>query len=146
MAMIANIVCKTAGVAGMSAVLYDAYASAKHHSAAGASNISADVYQSAVAAQRSNASESHITGKMQKKIADMRMQNPIIPMVGKTKGFIEGFIGSLGDNIVPISFSALALAAKGFMQKAGAWGLAAYAAYQVAKEGFGLGKSSPVDE
>ena len=146
MVNVANIVCKTAGIAGMSAAIYDAYGSAKHHSAAGANNLSADVYQSAVAAQRSNATESHVTGMMQKKIADMRMKNPVIPMIGKTKGFIEGFIGSLGDNIVPISLSALALAAKGFAQKIGAWGLAVYAVYQIAKEGFGIGKSAPVDE
>ena len=146
MVRMANIICKTVGIAGMSAAVYDAYGMAKHHSAVGAHELSTDVYEKAIAAQRSNASESYVTGAMQKKVADMRMKNPLIPMVGKFKGFTEGFISSLGDNIIPITLSAVALATKGFTQKAGAWGLGIYGVYQVAKEGFGLGKNSAIDE
>ena len=146
MANISNIVCKTVGIAGMSAAIYDAYGMAHHHSASGALESSADVYEKAVAAERSNANASYVTGAMQNKIANFRMNNPIVPIIGKTKGFITGFIGSLGENIIPITLSTLALATKGISQKAGAWGLGIYGVYQVAKEGFGLGKNSAVDE
>lgn len=146
MGKIANIVCKTVGIAGMSAVIYDAYGMAKHYSGVGAHELSADVYEKAIAAERSNSSESLVTGAMQKKVADFRMNNPLIPMVGKVKGSVEGFISSLGDNVIPIILSTLALATKGAAQKTGAWGLGIYGIYQIAKEGFGLGKSSPVDE
>ena len=142
----ANIVCKTVGIAGLSAVTYDAYAMAKHHSSAVSSEMSADVFEKAIAAQRSNSTASHVTGAMQQKVADLRMKNPIVPIVGKVKGFIQGFLSSLGDNIIPITLSAVALGTKGFLQKAGAWGLGIYGVYQLAKEGFGLGKTTPVDE
>ena len=146
MVSVSNIICKTVGVAGMSAVIYDAYAMAQHHSAAGAFETSADVYEKAVAAERSNANASHVTGLMQRKVANLRMNNPIIPIIGKVKGFITGFISSLGENIIPITLASLALASKGIIQKIGAWGLGIYGLYQIAKEGFGLGKSSAVDE
>ena len=146
MVNVANIVCKTAGIAGLSAVTYDAIAMAKHHANAGAAEASADVFEKVVAAERSNNTASHLTGAMQEKVADWRIKNPIVPIFGKLKGYIEGTLSSLGDNIVPVCLSAVALTTKGFMQKAGAWGLAIYGTYQIAKEGFGLGKTTPVDE
>ena len=146
MGIVANIVCKTAGIAGLSAVVYDAYAMAKHHSSAASADITADTFEKVVAAQRSNSSASHVTGAIQNKVADLRMKNPIVPIFGKIKGFIEGFMSSLADNIIPTCLSALALGAKGKTQKAGGWGLAIFGIYQLAKEGFGLGKTAPVDE
>ena len=146
MGTLANIACKTVGLAGMSAVLYDAYGMAKHHANVGAARSAADIYESSIAAERSNTGASYVTSAMQKKVADLRMKNPIIPVFGKTKGFIEGFISALGDNIIPISLASVALAAKGFIQKAGAWGLGIYGLYLVAKEGFGMGKTTPVDK
>ena len=146
MVNIANIVCKTAGIAGLTAVTYDALAMAKHHSAASAAELSADTFESAIAAQRSNSSASHLTGAMQNKVAEFRMKNPIVPIFGKIKGYIQGFLSSLGDNIIPVTFSAVALGTKGKLQKAGAWGLGIFGVYQIAKEGFGLGKTAPVDD
>ena len=146
MVNVANIVCKAAGIAGLSIAAYDAYAMAQHHASAASAEATADVFEKAVAAERSNSSASYATGAMQKKVADLRMKNPIVPIFGKIKGFAEGFVSSLGDNIIPITFSAIALAAKGFLQKAGAWGLAIYGVYQLAKEGFGLGKTAPIDK
>ena len=146
MVNISNIVCKTTGIAGLSIAAYDAYAMAKHHSDAETSKVSADTFESVVAAQRSNSNASAVTNAMQKKVADLRMKNPIVQLFGKLKGFGEGFISSLGDNIIPIALSSIAIASKGIIQKAGAWGLGIYGIYQVAKEGFGLGKTAPVDE
>ena len=140
MVSVANIVCKTAGIAGMSFAVYDAYEIAKRHSGAESAKLSADTFESVVAARRSNSNASAVTNAMQQKVAAFRTQNPLVPFFGKIKGFVEGFIGSLGDNIVPISLSALALAAKGFWQKAGAWGLGLYAVYQLLKEGLVLEK------
>ena len=145
MSMISNIVCKTAGIAGLSLVAYDALAMAKHHANAESASISADVFESVVAAERSNSSASAATNAMQKGVADFRMTNPIVPLVGKVKGYIQGFFSSLGDNIIPVTLSSIALASKGALQKAGAWGLGIYSGYLLAKEGFGLGKTSPVD-
>ena len=145
MVNIANIACKTVGLAGMSAVLYDAYGTARHHSAAGAAKASADVYESAVAAERSNAGASYVTGAMQRKVADLRMSNPIIPIYGRIKGFFKAFFNSIGDNIVLAGFASMALAGKGFWGKLGAFGSAGFVGFKILKEGFGVGKKSPVD-
>ena len=146
MVNVANIVCKTVGIAGMSAVVYDAYANGKHHSDVGKEEMSADIFEKSIAAKRSNTDASHIGSAMQEKIAYWRMDNPIVPFLGRIKGFLTGFLSSLGDNIMPIILSSVALAAKGTIQKAGAWGLGIYGIYQIAKEGFGVGKVSPADK
>ena len=51
----------------------------------------------------------------------------------------------MGDNIVPVSLASIAIAAKGVLAKVGAWGLAGYGLLTVAREGFGLGKNTPMD-
>lgn len=146
MAKFASIMYTTAGIAGMSAVAYDALAKAKHYSNVGAEEAQADVFESSYAAKRTSTDESKVTGAMQNAIADFRMKNPIVPMYGKTTGFVSGFFSSLGDNIIPVTLSAIAMGAKGFAQKAGAWGLGIFALYKVAKEGLGLGKTSAIEK
>ena len=59
--------------------------------------------------------------------------------------FTKGFLNTLGNNLIPVAFSSLALATKGTMSKIGAWGVAGYGLFTVLKEGFGLGKNTPVD-
>ena len=146
MVSVSNIVCKTAGIAGLSVAAYDAMAMAQHHASAETSKMSADTFESVIAAQRSNSTASAFTNAMQEKVGDLRMKNPVVPLFGKVKGYVEGFFSSLGDNIIPVALSSVALAAKGTLQKAGAWGLGVYGCYLLAKEGFGVGKTSPVDE
>ena len=144
--MIANIVCKTVGIAGLSAATYDAFATGKHHAHAGSQEASADYFQKIHDASRTTTSESHVTSAIQKKVADLRMSNPVIPFLGKVKGFIKGTFESMGDNIFLVASASLALATKGFMSKLGAWGVAAVGAYKILHEGFGLGKKTPIDE
>ena len=146
MVSVANILCKTAGIAGLSVVTYDALAMAQHHASAETSKLSADTFESVIAAKRSNSTASAFTNAMQEKVGDIRMKNPVVPLFGKVKGFIEGFFSSLGDNIIPVALSSIALGTKGMLQKAGAWGLGIYGCYLLTKEGFGVGKTSPVDE
>jgi hypothetical protein len=142
----ANIICKTAGIAGMSAVVYDACANAKHHAHVGREEAAADLYERAFAAERTTTNQSHVTSGMQKRVSNMRMRNPILPFFGGIKGWTEGFVHTLGDNFVPVVFASLALAAKGAWQKAGAWGLAGVAVFKILREGFGVGKHTPIDD
>lgn len=146
MVNVANIICKTAGIAGMSAVVYDAIANGQHHSAVASEEYTSDVFEKSIAAEHTNSNASHVTSAMQKKITDLRVNNPIVPFAGKVKGYLSGVLSSLADNLIPVTCSAIALAAKGKLQKAGAWGLGLFGLYKIAKEGFGLGKKSPVDE
>ena len=76
------------------------------------------------------------------KISDLRYKNPIIPAYGKTKGFFNGAINSLGDNLVPVSFITLALATKGVFSKIGAWGVVGCGLVHLLRDGFGIGRTS----
>lgn len=146
MVNMANILYKTVGIAGMSAVIYDTCATAKRYSSVEAERFSSDVYESTIAARHSNTNASYVTGAMQDKISNLRTNNPIIPFLGKIKGSVAGTLNGLADNIIPIALSSMALAGKGFMQKTGAWGLGIYGIYQIAREGFGIGKTTPIDK
>ncbi len=145
MNFIGKVVCRTVGIAAMSAVAYDSYMEGQHHAASGAEEASADTFESIIAAQRTADSQSHITNAMQQKVADLRMSNPIITAFGKTKGFIKGALNSLADNFMPVAFASCALTGKGRWAKFGAWGIVGYSIYKIAKEGFGIGKKSPID-
>ena len=143
--MVSNIVCKTVGIAGMSAVLYDSYSVAKKNSIRVAQMDNADHFEKVHASTRTLSGESSVNSAMQKKIAEMRMDNPMFSIMGNIKGFAKGFLNTLGNNLIPVAFSALALATKGTMSKIGAWGVAGYGLFTIAKEGFGLDKQTPMD-
>lgn len=145
MGMVSNIVCKTVGIAGMSAVLYDSYSVAKKNSSRVAQMDNADHFEKVHASTRTLSGESSVNSVMQKKVAEMRMDNPLFSIMGNIKGFAKGFLNTLGNNLIPVAFSALALATKGTMSKIGAWGVAGYGLFTIAKEGFGLGKQTPMD-
>ena len=145
MGTIANIACKTVGVAGMSAVLYDAYSLGKQNSKRNLQKVNADHFEKVIADTRTMSSESAMTGAMQKKIANFRMNNPLISAFGSVGGFISGALNSLGDNIIPTAFASIALATKGKLSKLGAFGTIGYGIYTVLKEGFGVSKQSPLD-
>ena len=145
MGMVSNIVCKTVGIAGMSAVLYDSYSVAKKNSIRVAQMDNADHFEKVHASTRTLSGESSVNSAMQKKVAEMRMNNPLFSIMGNIKGFAKGFLNTLGNNLIPVAFSALALATKGTMSKIGAWGVAGYGLFTIAKEGFGLDKQTPMD-
>ena len=146
MGFVSNVVCKTVGLAGMGAVLYDAYTIGKEQSVRTSQQVTADKFEKIVAASRTQTNESHLTNAMQNKVADLRMSNPLIPLWGRVKGFFEGTLESLGNNFFPVLCSSLALLTKGTMSKIGAWGLGGYGVYMILKEGFGIGKNTPVDK
>ncbi len=145
MGIMANIACKTAGIAGMSAILYDAYTHGKKHSKIAAENAKADHYLKIHSDTRTLSTESHLNNAVQKKVAELRMNTPIVSTIGSIKGFTGGFLDTLADNIIPVAFSSVALAAKGIAAKISAGGVVVYALYQIAKEGFGYTKKSPMD-
>ena len=143
MSIISTVLCKTAGIAGMSAALYDAYSVGNANSKRYSNLNNADYFEKIHTAQRTLSSESPTNNAIQKKVANLRYNNPIVPAYGKIKGFIDGTLKSLGDNLIPISFAALALATKGFYSKLGAWGVVGCGVFTALREGFGLGKTSP---
>ncbi len=145
MKLVPKIICKTIGVAGVSAVLYDAYMCGRAVCMNTGQSQSADSFESVISAKRTTSEVSPVTSAMQGHLAQLRMDNPIIPTIGKIKGFFKGTFISLSNNLVPIIFSVMALAGKNAWSKIGAWGLAGFGLYKVIKEGFGVGKHTPVD-
>ena len=145
MGFMTNLACKAIGIAGISAVAYDAYTVGKSKSKKIALTTQADTFQSIVAAERTTSNVSPLTGAMQRKVADLRMSNPLVPLYGRIKGFFKGFFNSIGDNFVLAGFASMALAGKGFWGKLGALGSAGFVGFKILKEGFGVGKKSPMD-
>ena len=70
MGMMANIVCKTAGIAGMSAVLYDAYSVGKLNSRRVSEDMEADHYLKIHADTRNLTNESEVDKAIQKRVKD----------------------------------------------------------------------------
>lgn len=145
MNMMGNILCKTVGIAGMSAVVYDAYSRGKANSSRNTQAADADHFEKIIADTRSCSTESAMTSAMQNKVRDLRMNNPLVSMFGSIQGFISGALNSLGDNIIPTTFASIALAAKGKISKLGAWGTIGYGIFTVLREGFGVTKKTPMD-
>ena len=145
MGIASKLICKTAGIAGLSFVTYDAIGKAKVFSKVGEQKATADTFERTIAANRTMDVSSATTNIMQAKVANFRTSNPIVPFFGKISGYFKGFIKTFSDNVVPVIFSAMALTGGQKTRKAGAIGLGAYSVYMVLKEGFGIGKSTPVD-
>ena len=145
MGTFANIVCKTVGVAGMSMAVYDAYSVGKATSARTSQKVMADHITDVYSSERTLTTESPVNNAIQSKVADFRSNNAIVPIVGKVKGFFGGILKSLADNLIPVSCAALALTTKGMLSKLGAIGVAACGLLTILKEGFGVGKQTPMN-
>lgn len=138
-----NFVCKSVGTVGMSLALYDAYKLASKKSDRMVLQDTANHYSDTYFSSRTLSTESEINSALQNKVRDMRMKNPVLPIISKIKGFIIGGLESLANNFIPVAFSTLALTTKGLLSKIGAWGVAIWGAITLLREGFGLGKNTP---
>ena len=106
----------------------------------------ADHFEKVVMSTRTMDNESYVGNAMQKKVADLRMNNPLFSAFGSAKGFVNGFLSTLGSNIIPVACAGLAIGTKGFFSKVGAIGVAGYGALMVLRDGFGMGKNFPVEK
>ena len=143
MSILSTVLCKTAGIAGASAVIYDAYSVGKANSKRTSDYVNADYFERIHTTKRSLTNESPVSNAIQSKVTDLRYNNPIVPVFGKAKGFISGALTSLGNNLLPVSLATLAITSKGVFAKIGAWGVVGCGIYTALKEGFGVGKNSP---
>ena len=140
----AKILCRTAGIVGIGAALYDATcltkSGARHGMLVEEGKHLEDAYFSSRIPDHVSPNESNIG----ETVFDLRADNPIVPIYGKIKGGINGFLKGLGNNLPIVACSAFAIAAKGVMAKIGAIGVGLIGIYQIARQGFGLGKESPM--
>lgn len=132
------------GTVGMGIALYDASRVAKQFSRNGAQNEQAKYLEKVYFNSRNIDTVSYNSNNIRKKTFELRTNNPLPSLWGKFKGGIEGATYSLGNNLFTVACSALALLSKGALAKIGAVGVGLGICYNIARNGFGLGKQHPM--
>ena len=145
MRTITKIACRTIGAVGMGLAVYDATQVAKQFSKNYGHIEESKFLEKAYFNSRTTNTTSFVSNDLRKKTFDIRAKNPIPSLWGRTKGALKGFFESLGDNIIPVACSAFALLSKGLLAKIGAIGALLCLGYDIASNGFGIGKQHPME-
>ncbi len=144
MRTITKIACRTMGTVGMGIALYDASRVASQFSRNEAQNVQAKYLENAYFNSRGIDNVSYNSNNIREKTFDLRTKNPLPAIWGRIKGYCEGASYSLGSNLITVACSALALLSKGALAKIGAIGVGLGVCYNIARNGFGLGKQNPM--
>ena len=144
MNLAAKIACRTIGTAGMGLALYDASQRCSISARRGAQDEQAKYLENAYFNARTLDTASPSSNELRQKTFDLRTRNPLPTLWGKIKGGCNGILHGLGDRPPIVIFSAMAILGKGAGAKFGAIGAAVAACYDVARNGFGIGKQTPM--
>ena len=144
MCTITKIACRTAGALGIGVALFDAGSAAKHFSKVQGELSKANQLEKAYFSSRTTDTYSPYASAIQKKTFDLRTKNPLPSLWGRTKGGVSGALNSLGDHLFTVACSACAILSKGMLAKVGAVGVGLKLCYDIARNGFGLGKNNPM--
>lgn len=145
MVSFSTVLCKTAGVVGMGVALYDTAQSAKTISRRTAHAQTAKWMENSYYNARTIDNISTTSNSIRAKTFDIKTRSPIPSVFGKIKGGFQGTLYGLGVNLPAIAFSTLAITTKGIWSKIGAVGVACGLLYNIARNGFGLGKQHPMN-
>ena len=145
MRMITKIACRTIGTAGMGIALYNATRVGSQFSRNEAQRTQAKYLEKAYFNSRTIDDVSYTNNNIRKKTFDLRTRNPLPALWGKIKGWTQGALYSLGNSLPLVACSALALVSKGVLAELGAIGVGAGLCYNIARNGFGLGKQNPMN-
>ena len=145
MVTIAPILCKTIGAAGIGAALYDTAKVSKHFAKAGKEEATAEYYQKVYSSTRTLDNLSYVSNAIQRKTADLREKNPLPTLWGSIKGGARGALYTLCNWLPAAGCASLALLTKGFLSKLGAAGVVLCTIFNIAHNGFGVAKNSPMD-
>lgn len=145
MRTITKIACRTMGTAGMGIALYNASRVASQFSRNEAQNEQSKYLEKAYFSSRNIDEVSYTSNALRKKTFDLRTKNPLPTLWGRIKGGAEGLAYSLGNNLPTVACASLALLSKGILAKIGAVGVGLSVCYDIAHNGFGLGKHHPMD-
>ena len=140
-----RIVCRTVGLAGMGVALYDSAKISKQFAEIGSEHQQEHYLERAYFNSRTADKVSYTSNALREKTFELRSKNPLPGIYGKIKGGFQGMMYGLGNYLPVVICSTLALACKNWAAKAGALGVGIAALYKVAREGYGLGKSNPMD-
>jgi len=145
MKMITKIACRTVGALGMGLAVYDATKVAKQYSRNCALKEESKFLEKAYFSSRTTNTTSFVSNDLRKKTFDLRSKNPIPALWGRAKGACQGTFEALSNNLFTVACSAFALLSKGLLAKIGAIGAILGVGYDIASNGFGLGKQSPME-
>lgn len=134
---------KATGVAAIGASVYDAHVLAKlkadQYSQQKEADRVCDAFQNTLYLEQ----PSTVMSAVKKKIFDFQLENNFFVPINSLLGYLKGFGSMLLYNVVPLALGGLALFGKGkVIPRASALGIALYGAYQVLREGFGLGRAN----
>ena len=144
MASLGIIACRVVGTVGTGLALFDAVQASKAGSRHQAHKKTADYLEKSYFNARTIDNISANQNKIRAKTFDLKTKNPLPNLWGKTTGGINGFIYSLGNTLPLVLCSSLAILGKNITAKIGAIGVGCCLAYNIARNGFGLGKEHPM--
>ena len=144
--MLTKIACRTIGTVGLGLALYDATRVASRFSKNVSELTQANYLEKSYFNSRTIENDSYVSNSLREKAFDLNSKNPIPSLWGRVKGYIQGAMYSLGNNLLTVSCSALALLGKGWGAKVGSFGVVASLAYDFLRNGFGLGRQNPIEK
>ena len=144
MKTLTKIACRTIGTVGLGLALYDASRVASRISRNTSELTQANYLEKSYFNSRTIDNDSYVSNSLREKAFDLNSKNPIPSLWGRVKGYVNGGVNSLGNNLVLVSCSSLALLGKGWGAKLGSVGVALTLAYDFLRNGFGLGKNNPI--
>lgn len=145
MKTITKIACRTIGALGIGAAIYDASRISGQFSRNGGHYQQAKYLERTYFNSRTTDTISYTRNGVREGVYDIRTRNPIPSIWGKIKGGTQGFMYGLGNNLLTITFGALALCCKNTFAKIGAAGVGLSFLYTILRDGFGLGKNHPMN-
>ncbi len=145
MRTITKIACRTVGALGMGLATYDAFQVGKQFSRNRAQLEEGKHLEKAYFNSRTINNISYVSNNIRKSAYSWQEKNPLPSLFGRVKGAFEGSMQSLGSNLFTVACSAFALLSKGLLAKIGAIGVLLGIGYDIASNGFGLGKQNPMD-
>lgn len=140
-----KIACRTTGTVGIGVALYEAVKVGKQFSKNESQIVQGKYLENAYYNSRTVDKVSYTSNGIRKKTFDLRTRNPLPSIWGQIKGGTRGALYGLGENLFTVACSALAILSKGTLAKVGAAGVALKFCYDIARNGFGLGKKHPMN-
>lgn len=139
----ADILAKTAGIAGLGYVAYDSHLTAKIESGKMQKDIKSDSIENHYLNDMKSDNSSILQSTIKRRITDFYMDENISSPFTRVGGYIKGFSSMLVNNVVPLGLSVGAIIApKGIVSRMFGVGLLAYGGFFLAQEFLGIGKHS----
>jgi len=120
---------KAVGITGLGIALYDANHMGKRTAGKTKNVANANAGYDYFRNTQYQVNGSHMTTNYKKKLFNWELRERIRGRHNYNKGYIKGFFNNLGQHIVPVALSTVALVTKGLPSKISAGGLGLYAIY-----------------